>query len=175
MRRSIVWALPLAALAGCGGGGETGTRSKAKAEALQPGQYEVTAEVTAFKAADDGIPKIDTKQGTSTTRNVCVTDSAALPTDLFTDDGFTCRNAGNMFVRSGTISANLDCTRAGLSGGMGYAVSGTFSGDAFEAERQFKTRLATDGDVEVTSTLRGRRTGECTVAPAAAGEAEKSK
>jgi hypothetical protein len=173
--RMLLWAIPLVTLAACGGAGSGAeNKGKAKAKTLQPGQYEVTAEVTAFKAADKGTPKIDTKQGTSTTRSVCVTDPAALPTDLFADEGFVCRNAGSMFARGGTLSASLECTRAGLTGAMGYAVSGTFSGDAFEAERQLKTRLSTDGDVEVTATLRGRRTGECTAAPAPGG-AEKSK
>lgn len=169
----LLVAVPLVVLAACGGGAEVANKGKAKAESLQPGQYEVTAEVTAFKAADKGTPKIDTKQGSSTTRSVCVTGAAALPTDLFADEGFVCRNAGTMFARGGTLSASLECTRAGLTGAMGYAVSGTFGADSFEAERQLKTRLSTDGDVEVTSTLRGRRTGECTAAPA--GGAEKSK
>lgn len=172
MGRTICWAIPLAMLAGCGGGAENAVQGKAKADALQPGQYEVTAEVTAFKAADKGAPKIDTKQGTSTTRSVCVSDSAALPPDLFADEGFSCRNAGNMFARGGTLSASLECTRAGLSGAMGYAVSGTFAADSFEAERQLKTRLSTDGDVEIGATLRGRRTGECREA---APSREKSK
>lgn len=173
MSRILLAAVPLVVLAACGGT-EVANKGKAKAESLQPGQYEVTAEVTAFKAADKGTPKIDTKQGTSTTRSVCVTDPAALPTDLFADEGFACRNAGNLFARGGTLSASLECTRAGLSGTMGYAVSGTFGADSFEAERQLKTRLSTDGDVEINATLRGRRTGECSAAPTAGGT-DKSK
>lgn len=174
MKWAIFCAIPLVALAACGDGA-TENKAKGKAERLQPGQYEVTAEVTNFKAADQGKPKIETKQGDSTTRSVCVPEGAAPPAELFTDEGFTCRSGGDLRVRNGSINANLDCTGTGLSGQVGYAVTGTFDGESFEAERQLKTRLTTDGDVEIASTIRGRRTGECTAAPAAPAGSNSAK
>lgn len=172
MKRMILWALPLAALAGCGDGTADNKGKAARVESLRAGQYEVTAEVTSFRATDKGTPKIDTKQGTTTTRSVCVSDGANLPPDLFADEGFTCRNAANTFSRGGSLNVNLQCDRAGLSGAMGYSVEGTFTADTFEARRQLTTRLSTDGDVVIASTLRGRRTGDC--APAG-GDKGKSK
>lgn len=172
MKRAYLCVIPLVAVAACGGAGDE-NKAKGKAERLQPGQYEVTAEVTNFKAADKGTPKIETKQGTSTTRSVCVPEGATPPAELFIDEGFSCRSGGDLRVRNGSINANLDCTGTGLSGQVGYAVSGTFTADSFEAERQLKTRLSTDGDVEIASNIRGRRTGECSAAPAAAAEKAK--
>lgn len=163
--RKLVWTMiPVAALAACGG--EAGEKAKGKADALQPGQYEITGEVTNFRAADEGAPKVEAKAGDRIARSVCVTDGAALPPDLFADDGFTCRSAVPIFARGGTLNANLQCDRAGLSGASGYSVTGTFTADSFEAQRQFSTRLTTDGDVVIASTIRGRRTGDCTAAPA---------
>lgn len=175
MSRILIGMIPLVILAACGGAAEE-NKAKGKAERLQPGQYEVTAEVTNFKAADKGVPKIEAKQGDSMTRSVCVTDSASPPPELFADEGHSCRGGGDLRVRNGSINANLDCTGTGLSGQVGYTVNGTFTEDSFEAERLLKTRLTTDGDVEIAANLRGRRTGECSAAPAAANTAgEKAK
>lgn len=176
MGKALIGMIPLVILAACGGAAEE-NKAKGKAERLQPGQYEVTAEVTNFKAADKGVPKIEAKQGDSMTRSVCVPEGATTPpAELFADEGYACRSGGDVFVRNGSINANLDCTGTGLSGQVGYTVTGTFTADSFEAERLLKTRLTTDGDVEINSTLRGRRTGECSAAPASANAAaEKAK
>jgi hypothetical protein len=175
MTRTIWAVVPALALAACGGG-EGENKAKGRADALQPGQYEVTAEVTAFRAADKGSPMINTPQGTRSTRSVCVADGAALPPDLFADEGFNCRNAGNAFARGGTINVNLQCQREGLSGEMGYSVTGTFQADSFEVQRQLTTRLTTDGDVVIGYNLQGRRTGECSATPApAAGNGSAAK
>lgn len=173
--RAIVWTAGALTLAACGGGGEA-NKATAKADTLQPGQYEVTAAVTSFRAADKGTPKINTKQGDSTTRSVCVADGAALPPDLFADDGFTCRNSGDMYARGGTLNVTLQCDVAGQRGSAGYSVTGSFGADSFEAERSLETLFSTDGDVVIASTITGRRTGDCTAAPAAANAgAEKAK
>ena len=167
MKKIILITVPLAALAACGGGGGTENKASGKAESLKAGQYEVTTEVTAFRGADEGRPKINTPQGTRTTRSVCVNDVASLPADLFADDGFTCNNSSQGFARGGTLSANLSCRRAGLSGAIGVTITGTFQAESFEAQRELVTSLSTDGDVVINSRLQGRRTGDCTAAPAA--------
>jgi hypothetical protein len=172
VKKAIFWALPVLTLAACGGG-ETENKTKARAAGLTPGQYEVTAEVTQFRKADEGTPKINTPQGTRTTRSVCVTDGAKLPPDLFADEGFACENAGNAFASGGTLNLNLRCRRPGLSGSVGYSVSGSFEEDSFEVDRQLATQLSTDGDVVVSSRVQGRRTGECTPAPAGNSAAAK--
>lgn len=169
MNKSFAGFAAVLALGACGGGEEN--KANAAADALQPGQYEVTAEVTQFRAADEGKPKINTPVGTRTTRSVCVTGTP-LPPDLFADEGFQCSTAGEAFARSGTLNLNLRCTRPGLQGEMGYSVSGSFEQDSFEAQRSLRTLLSTDGDVVIASKLTGRRTGECTAAAPAAGDAK---
>lgn len=162
MTKLILAFAAVSALAACGGGEEK--KAKGRADALQPGQYEVTSEVTAFRAADQGKPRIDTPQGTRATRSVCVTNGAALPPELFADEGMTCRPPAGSFVRGGTINMSLNCQRPGLAGEIAYSVSGTFEAESFEVQRQLSTALAGDGDVVIGSTARGRRTGECAAA-----------
>jgi hypothetical protein len=162
------------ALAACGSGaGEN--KAKAKANSLEPGQYEVTAEVTSFRAADNGPPKINTPQGTSTTRSVCVTDGAKLPPDLFADEGITCRPPNDTFASGGIVNMNLQCQRAGLTGEVGYAVEGTFEAQSFEAQRRLATRLEGEGDVVIAATVRGRRTGACAAPAASPGPGSAGK
>jgi hypothetical protein len=160
-------------LAACGGG-ESANKAKGAAASLEPGQYEVTAQVTQFRKADEGVPKMKAEPGSRTTRSVCVTDGASLPPELFADEGFTCRNGTSNYVRAGRINANVSCTRPDLKGDLGYVMTGTFEAQSFRAERQFSTALATDGDVVIASTLEGRRTGACT-APAEPGAGNKAK
>lgn len=155
---------PVVALAACGGGEQNQSKAKS-ADALQPGQYEVAAEVTQFRQADEGTPKLDTPVGTRTTRSVCLAGARPGP-DLFADEGFACQSDGSEYVRGGTVNMTLRCTREGWQGGANYSVNGTFEADSFEAERRLTTALTGDGDVVVTARLQGRRTGECTAAPA---------
>lgn len=165
------WCLvPVLLLAACGGQGEN--KAKAKADSLEPGQYEVTSLVTQFRQADEGTAKIDMPQGTSTTRSVCVPQGEGLPPELFADEGLNCEDASASYARSGVINVGLRCTRPDLDGNIGYSVNGSFDAQSFKADRQMTTSLTTDGDVVVTSQVEGRRTGECSAAPApAAGNA----
>lgn len=172
MKWAIVCAIPLVALAACGGAAEE-NKAKGKAETLQPGQYEVTAEVTNFRAADKGTPKINTKQGDSTTRSVCLADATTPTPDVFADEGFTCRHAGTTYARGGTLNMTLQCAVEGQRGEAGYNINGRFTADSFEAQRTLETLFSTDGDVVIATNIRGRRTGDCSAAPAA--PAEKTK
>lgn len=159
-------------LAACGG--ESGNKAKAQAPALEGGQYELTATVTQFSPADEGTPRINTPVGTRTTRSMCVSDGAALPADLFADEGMTCEDASSSYSRNGRINVSVRCTAPNLDGPVNYAVSGTYEAQSFRADRQLTTTFTTDGDVTGMSTIEGRRTGECT-APAAAELANKAK
>jgi len=178
LKKSLVVMIPLAAaLTACGGGGGDAPKNKAaeKASALQPGQYEVTSEVTNFRASDDGPPKINTPQGTSATRSVCVADGAAPPPNLVADEGFDCQDSSPPIFRGGTLSVSLTCRRPGLQGDVGYTVNGSFQADSFEAERQLVSRFPGMGDVIIASTVRGRRTGECSAATAGNAQGNATK
>ena len=157
--------VPVLLLAACGG--QTENKAKAGAATLEPGQYEVTSVVTQFSQADEGKAKIDTPQGTRTTRSVCVPPGEGLPPQLFADEGMNCEDASASYARSGVINVGLRCTHPDLQGGIGYSVNGSFDAQSFKADKQLTTSLTTDGDVVVTSQVEGRRTGECSAAPAA--------
>jgi hypothetical protein len=161
----ILCLVPLIALAACGG--ETQNKAKAADAALQPGQYEVSSEVTQFRKADEGQPKINTPIGTRTTRSVCLADATAPSPEPFADEAFVCQTTGSPYVRSGTLNLSLRCTRPDLRGDITYSVSGSFDSQSFQADRQLTTTLSGDGDVVVASRIQGRRTGDCT--PSAAG------
>lgn len=171
MRKAAICMLPLALLSACGGGGEAEKNKAAKVSALRAGQYEIATEVTSFRSADTGRPKIDTPRGTRATRTVCIADPANLPPDLFADEGFRCQTGPGAYVRDGTVSTSLSCRREGLNGSINYTVSGRFEAESFEVQRGMATSLATDGDVVINSTARGRRTGECSPSPAPANAA----
>jgi hypothetical protein len=157
--------VPVLALAACGGG-ESQNKAKANA-ALQPGQYEVTAEVTQFRKADQGTPKVDTPVGTRTTRSVCLAGAVDAAADLFADEGFTCQTNSGAYARNSMLNLSTSCTREGLQGQIGYSISGSYDAQSFQADRTLATALSTDGDVVIISRLQGRRTGECSAAPAA--------
>jgi hypothetical protein len=161
-------------LAACGA--PSANKAKESVAALEAGQYEVTSEVTQFRKADEGKPRINTPVGTRTTRSVCVSDGAALPPDLFADEGLTCQDGASNYARNGRLNLNVRCTRPDLKGDLGYTVSGTFDAQSFRADRQLNTIFSTDGDVIVGATVQGRRTGACTAPAAPAAPAgQKSK
>ena len=163
--------VPVLALAACGG--DTQNKSKAGGAVLQPGQYEVTAEVTNFRKADQGTAKIDTPAGTRTTRSVCLTGTPDATPDLFADEGFTCQTYGGAYARNGMLNLSLTCSRPGLDGQLGYSISGSYDARSFQADRTLTTALSTDGDVVIVSRAQGRRTGDCSAAPAAPATANK--
>ena len=154
----------LAALTACGGETQNDTKAAA-ADTLRPGQYEVTAEATQFRQADDGEAAFNMAVGTRATRSVCVGDSVT--GDAFASEGLTCQPGSSSYMRAGTISSTYRCTAEGRSGEIALVIDGTFTEDGFEATRNMRTAFSGDGDIVSDARLTGRRTGDCT--PAAAG------
>jgi outer membrane murein-binding lipoprotein Lpp len=167
--------VPVAALAACGGG-QSENKAKSGAQTLAAGQYEITSEVTQFRQADAGAPKINTPAGTRTTRSLCLSEGGQAPPDLFADEGLTCQSAGSFYARNGVLNLQIRCTRPDLQGNVSYTVNGSFDGQSFQADRQLSTSLSGDGDVVIASRIQGRRTGECTpgAAPVVNGQADKA-
>jgi hypothetical protein len=154
-------------LAACG---ETPIENKAgpAAAAPSPGQWELATEVTRFRKADQGAPRINTPAGTRTTENVCVGPGAELPSAIFSGPHFTCTYPA-YYVRGGRINVTLHCSRPGLQGVVPMTVNGTFQADSIEYSRNLRTALASDGDVEIDTRVTGRRTGACTPQAPAGG------
>ena len=152
----------LVVVAACGGAAEENVVAP-KASSLTPGLWELTSEVTAFQAVDQGAPKIDTPVGTRTTELVCVAEGQA-PSTLFSGEGYQCRT-DNFYLRGGRINVTMQCAREGLSGSIPMTVDGDFEAESLEYTRELRTVLATDGDVQITTRVTGRRTGECPPEP----------
>lgn len=151
--------VPLAALAACGGGAGNETKAAAP-DALRAGQYEVTAEATQFRQADQGEAAINMATGWREVRSVCIGDT--MPADLFAAGGLDCQRGSSDYMRSGTISSTYRCTLEGHQGEAALTVSGTFTEDSFDVTRNLRTAFAGDGDIVADAQLTGRRTGDCT-------------
>jgi hypothetical protein len=173
--KRVIYLAPLLALAACGGEAENKTKA-ASAQAIVPGQYEVTAEVREFRQTDQGTPRINAPVGTRTTRSVCVPAGGAIVPDLFADEGMNCQVGSSDYVRGGTINLTLRCTRPGTEGNINYALSGTFDAESFQADRELTSLFVGEGDVMIYTRVQGRRTGECTPgAPAGNSPAPAAK
>lgn len=149
-------------LAACGGAAEQ-NKAATKAATLATGQWELTAEVTAFNKADQGTPQINTPVGTRTTETVCVGEGRP-PEALFAGAGYRCSYDG-FYVRNGRLNVTMICRREGLSGSIPTTADGEFEADSLEYRRDMRTALSGDGDVQITQQVTGRRTGDCTPAP----------
>ncbi len=158
MRRLMMLA-PLL-LASCGEGEGVVENKAEAAKGLSAGQWEVTSEVTAFRAADEGAPKIDTPAGTTATESICVPEGERPPTQIFSGEGYDCQYS-NYYARRGRMNITMNCSREGMSGNIAMAVDGKFDAESFEVSREVTTYFTTDGDVQATATVTGRRTGEC--------------
>jgi hypothetical protein len=156
--------LPLLLAASCGDGGPTENKAAPAAQAPSPGQWTLASQVTRFRNADQGAPKINTPVGTRATENLCVPPGARLPTELFSGEGYTC-TYGTYYARAGRVNLTLNCRREGLSGDIPMTVDGTFTEDSITLHRNLRTILSTDGDVEIDTDITGHRSGACTAAP----------
>lgn len=160
--------IAIVCVAGCDGA--PAENKVERAAALAPGQWELASEVTGFRQADQGQPRINTPVGTRATASVCIGAGSQLPTAFFAGEGYRCAyGTGSYYVHGGRINLTMACTRDGLTGNIAMSVEGTFQANSAEFRRTVRTILVSDGDVEIESRVTGRRTGDCT--PDAAGDA----
>lgn len=171
--RAIACMLPLLFAAACGGGGEstieTNEAATAAPSTIEAGLWELTSEVTGFRQTDQGRPRINTPVGTRAASNACVGADTRPPTAFFAGEGYLC-DYGAYYVRDGRVNLTLSCAREGLSGMIPISIEGRVDEDGVEFTRTIRTMLATDGDVEIAARVTGRRTGDCTPEPGAAGD-----
>ena len=171
MRRIIACTCVLVVVA-CGSGGSEQNKSATRAATLAEGQWQLTSEVTAFNKADQGTPQIDTPVGTRATESVCL-GAGRPPPELFAGQGYDC-TYDSYYARNGRLNVTMICRREGLSGNIPTTADGRFEADSMEYTRDIRTALAGDGDVQITSRVTGRRTGDCTPEAPAGNESGNS-
>ena len=172
--RAMKWALVMGAammLAACGGE-KPAPAQEETADALKPGLYELTSEVTALSSTDNTTPFTKLKVGDKTTVRACVgADNKPAP-ELFAEaEGDKCE-IKNSYIRYGRLSAQMSCKREGKRGEVMPAMMGSFKADSFEGEITELSYFIEEGDYRMTRKVSARRVGDCP--PAAAPEENKS-
>ncbi|HEY9553466.1 DUF3617 domain-containing protein [Allosphingosinicella sp.] len=163
MRRLAL--IPLLVTAACSNA--TGSEQEAPkveiATALQPGQWEITREITRLVATDNGEQAIERSVGSSTTFSHCLAAADAEKPDatLFAGiEGETCEYK-NFYMSRGRINASLACTSPDLGGQVMRTIDGKFTADSIEAGASADTYFGSYGDVSISARMTGRRIGEC--------------
>ena len=172
MRTIILGAAAAGLLAACSGDTAGEAKKEAKAQALLPGEYEVTDKVDEVRSVDNTTPATATKvaaagQASPTTR-ICVGADGAIDPKIFAEAGDKCTSTGS-YMRGGRLSFQFNCNRAG-KGGLSQLVDGKFTADSFEATVSSSTYFDGPGDYALTRTLTGTRVGDCPAAPPEAAQ-----
>ena len=171
--RAMKWApaIGVAAMLAACGGEQAPAPKEAAADALKPGLYEVTSEVTALASTDNSTPFTKLKQGDKTVIKACVAADNKPAPELFAEaEGDKCE-IKNSYIRYGRLSAQMSCTREGKRGEVMPAMMGSFKADSFEGEITQLSYFIEDGDYRMTRKVSARRIGDC---PAAGPEPAKA-
>jgi Protein of unknown function (DUF3617) len=157
-------------LTACSDDSATSAKSAAEpAEALRPGEYEVTAKVDALRSTDKTVPKTAAKASAVTVTRTCVPADGSLNPATFAEAGEKC-TASDTYLRRGRMSLQYKCNRAGdIATQM---MDGSFTADSFTGKVTTATYFSGSGDYAMTRTMTGKRIGEC---PAASAESEAGK
>ncbi len=160
---------PLLVLAACSeGAAPTKQDAEApRAEQLSAGQWEMTTEITKLAQRDKGTPAVKTPEGSRWTTSSCVAQADVKKPQpaLFAPEGWDC-SYRDIYMQGGRLNATLGCSIAGLGGTVATNVNGSFTATTFEGNSTSETSLSGEGDVRIDSKMTGRRTGDCTAAPA---------
>lgn len=169
--RTIILGLAAAGLlAACSGDTAEEAKKEAKAEALQPGEYEVTDKVDEVRSTDNTTPvtamKVAAAGEASPTSRICVGADGAIDPKIFAEAGDQCTPTSS-YMRGGRLSIQFNCNRTG-KGGLTQIADGKFTADSFEATVTSSTFFSGPGDYTLVRTLTGRRVGDCPAQPEAA-------
>jgi hypothetical protein len=160
--------VPLWLLAACSGGGEE-KKAEEAADSLQPGQWEISSEVSDFQSRDKATPALKAVVGDKSAAPACVKagDEDKPPAAMFAGVGYEC-DYKDRYISGGRINLSLECEREALEGKVMVSVQGTYKGDSFEGTSTATSFLPGDGDFVMNSRIVGKRTGPACTAPAAA-------
>lgn len=158
--------IPMLVTAACSNaaGSEQDAPKVEVAEALQPGQWEITREITRLVATDKGEPAIEREVGSTTSFSHCLAAADAKKPDatLFAGiEGETCEYK-TFYMSRGRINVSLACSPPDLGGQVMRTIDGKFSADSIEASASADTYFGAYGDVSISAKLTGRRIGDCT-------------
>ena len=163
--RTIILGLAAAGLlAGCSG--DTAPQPEvARADALQPGEYEITAKIDDVHSTDKTTPATKSKVADppKVTRT-CVPAAGTIDPATFAEASEKC-TATDSYMRGGRMSLQYKCDRAG--NGLNQLVDGSFTADSFTGKVLTATYFSGSGDYQMTRTMTGKRVGECPAAAAA--------
>jgi hypothetical protein len=158
----LLMLVPLAAIAACGGE-EQKAKAPEQLQALPAGQWEMSYEVSNFRRADEGQPKLNMPVGTRGTASACIAeaDTTRPPMGLFAGSEFEdCAWGENFYMRNGRLVSSGLCQRDGV-GQVEVTISANFTGTTFNGTAEMLTRLVSDGDVVLATRIEGRRSGDC--------------
>ena len=154
------------ALAACGGETKEEAPAAAVPASLAAGLYEVSAEVTQLASSDNSTPATKLKQGETQVIKACVSADGKPDPALLGEEGDKCE-IKNSYIRNGRMSAQMSCTREGMSGYVMPAMMGKYSADGFEGEITTMTYFTKEGDYRLTRKVSAKRVGDCPAQEAA--------
>lgn len=156
-------------LASCGGEKPAAVEEEAAAK-LSPGLYELNYEVITLASTDKTTPATKLKPGDKGVIRACVAaDNQPVP-ELLGEEGDKCE-IKNSYIRNGRMSAQMSCTREGVSGPVMPAMMGSFNDGSFEGEISTMTYFVKDGDYRLVRKIDAKRVGDCPAVPAAPEQA----
>ena len=167
MRTIILGLASVSALAACSEEAPpTENKVEAKAEALQPGEYEFTVMVDSVRSTDNTTPATNLRvsaEGEETEKvRLCVAKDGAIDPMIFAEAGDKC-TPSSTYMRGGRMSLQFNCNRA-TRGQLTQLVDGNFTANSFEAKVMTSSYFAGDGDYAMTRTITGQRVGDCPAA-----------
>ena len=168
MRTIVLGFAAAGLLAACSGDAAKQAKKEAKADALQPGEYEVTDKVEELRSTDNTTPATAMKVAAAgeaiPTSRICVGKDGAIDPKAFAEAGDKCAATGS-YMRGGRLSYQFNCTSAG-KGGLSQLVDGKFTANSFEVSVSTSTYFGGPGDYALNRTLTGKRVGDCPAAAA---------
>jgi hypothetical protein len=126
---------------------------------LVAGDYEVSSEVTKLVSADKTTPATALKLGAKEVIRACVAADGTPDPKMFVEAGDAC-TATNSYVRSGRMSVQYTCKRAG-KGELYLNADGNYTADSYKAVVTGASSFPGTGDYSLTRTLTAKRVGDC--------------
>jgi len=154
----------LAILAACSGKSDDKSADEAAQAAalkLQPGQWEMTSEVTKMEMPGHNGEMPGLKQAKVTTSN-CITQAQVdqpQPT-LFSATKGACKY-DEFSMKDGRITSSMTCKQPNTDNGMHMRVDGKYTATSMDATVEMVSAMP-GGNMTMSSTLSGKRVGECT-------------